>query len=148
MAASGGALVASTMLPNRWSKPVVDVGVLPAHAQISQVGYLLACGINQDESFPGYELIDITATVTATGGASVENIPVQYIVESITPSGSTVGPVSGTTDGTGTANLGDFFFCQTFDPEVTQYRLVLSFVDAATYGDATCILGPYYVQGC
>jgi len=33
LAASGGALAAAAFLPNRWAKPVVGSGVLPAHAQ-------------------------------------------------------------------------------------------------------------------
>jgi len=35
LAASGGAVAASAVLPARWLKPVVDMGVLPAHAQLS-----------------------------------------------------------------------------------------------------------------
>lgn len=35
IAVAGGATAASTMLPNKWAKPVVEVGVLPAHAQVS-----------------------------------------------------------------------------------------------------------------
>jgi hypothetical protein len=33
--ATGGAVTASTLLPGKWSRPVVEVGVLPAHAQAS-----------------------------------------------------------------------------------------------------------------
>jgi len=35
LAAAGGAVTASSLLPGEWAKPVVEVGVLPAHAQIS-----------------------------------------------------------------------------------------------------------------
>jgi hypothetical protein len=35
--AIGGALAASSMLPDQWTKPVIGAGVLPAHAQASQV---------------------------------------------------------------------------------------------------------------
>jgi hypothetical protein len=35
LAASGGALAAAAFLPARWFKPVVEAGVLPAHAQSS-----------------------------------------------------------------------------------------------------------------
>ena len=35
LAATGGAITATTMLPEKWTQPVVDVGVLPAHAQTS-----------------------------------------------------------------------------------------------------------------
>jgi hypothetical protein len=35
--ASGGAVAASTLLPNKWSKPTVEVGMLPVHAQATAV---------------------------------------------------------------------------------------------------------------
>ncbi|MGD0918929.1 MAG: hypothetical protein ABSB22_20985 [Thermodesulfobacteriota bacterium] len=35
LAASGGAVAASMVLPEKWVKPVVDWGVLPVHAQVS-----------------------------------------------------------------------------------------------------------------
>ena len=35
IAATGGALAASTLLPGKWARPVVEAGVLPAHAQQS-----------------------------------------------------------------------------------------------------------------
>ncbi len=33
LAASGGGLIAAAFLPKRWLKPVIEAGVLPAHAQ-------------------------------------------------------------------------------------------------------------------
>jgi len=36
LAAAGGAVTASSLLPGEWAKPVVEVGVLPAHAQVSE----------------------------------------------------------------------------------------------------------------
>ena len=33
LAASGGALAAAAFLPGKWAKPLVEAGVLPAHAQ-------------------------------------------------------------------------------------------------------------------
>jgi hypothetical protein len=35
--ASGGAVAASTLLPSKWSKPTVEVGMLPVHAQATTV---------------------------------------------------------------------------------------------------------------
>ncbi len=35
LAAGGGAMAGAALLPGRWAKPVVEVGVLPAHAQVS-----------------------------------------------------------------------------------------------------------------
>ncbi len=36
LVATGGAITASTVLSGKWSKPLVEVGLLPAHAQVSQ----------------------------------------------------------------------------------------------------------------
>jgi hypothetical protein len=36
LAATGGAITTSSVLPSQWTKPVVEVGVLPAHAQVTQ----------------------------------------------------------------------------------------------------------------
>lgn len=33
LAATSGAVVAASMLPGKWSEPVIEAGVLPAHAQ-------------------------------------------------------------------------------------------------------------------
>jgi hypothetical protein len=35
LAATTGAVAASSMLPGEWAKPVVEAGVLPAHAQVT-----------------------------------------------------------------------------------------------------------------
>lgn len=37
IAATGGAVTAAILLPGEWVKPVVEVGLLPAHAQVSPV---------------------------------------------------------------------------------------------------------------
>jgi hypothetical protein len=37
---SSGVVIASSLLPNEWVKPVVEVGYLPVHAQTSPVGFV------------------------------------------------------------------------------------------------------------
>ncbi|MEE8389485.1 MAG: twin-arginine translocation signal domain-containing protein [Anaerolineae bacterium] len=37
LAAAGGAVAVTTLLPSKWAKPVVEVGVLPVHAQATAV---------------------------------------------------------------------------------------------------------------
>ena len=37
LAATGGAVAATTLLPSKWAKPIVEVGVLPVHAQATTV---------------------------------------------------------------------------------------------------------------
>jgi hypothetical protein len=43
LAAIGGAAAASSLLPEKWARPVVGVGVVPAHAQSSN--YVVQCHI-------------------------------------------------------------------------------------------------------
>lgn len=48
LAAGSGALAAAAFLPGRWAKPLVQTGVLPAHAQSSRCAISLAIdGIGQ-----------------------------------------------------------------------------------------------------
>ena len=44
LAAIGGAAAASALLPERWVKPVVEAGVVPAHAQ--STNYIVHCHIH------------------------------------------------------------------------------------------------------
>lgn len=37
LAATGGAITAATILPGKWTKPVIEAGVLPAHAASSAI---------------------------------------------------------------------------------------------------------------
>lgn len=37
LAASGGAVTTASVLPGKWSKPVIEAGVLPAHAQATNL---------------------------------------------------------------------------------------------------------------
>ena len=54
LAATSGAIAASNLLPGKWAKPVVEVGVLPAHAQMS-VMYSVLC-----DSTPGGGDLNLT----------------------------------------------------------------------------------------
>ncbi len=79
IAATGGAVAASSLLPGEWAKPVVEVGVLPAHAQVSegQATFRLSC-----DSLPGggdisgvfnYTITQIQPLLeVASGSSSVE----------------------------------------------------------------------------
>jgi hypothetical protein len=64
LAAAGGALAATAFLPGKWAKPLVEIGVLPAHAQGSCPDYqitILASGMcNQSCNFPARYFVDFT----------------------------------------------------------------------------------------
>ena len=157
LAAGSGVIAASTMVPGQWVKPVVEAGLLPVHAQASPTPtatatqptptvYSLSCTANPTSGNTTF-VQDITATVTASGGSSVNNIEVQYIAETVPP-GQATSPVAGFTGGSGVVNLGTFELCISTLPSQGGYRIVVSFVDQITYGNDTCELGLYTSLGC
>jgi len=97
IAATGGAVAASTLLPGEWAKPVVEVGVLPAHAQISltpepeptpeSLAYSAVCDTNPgggDISIPAFNgtISQIQPFIVVTSGSGpVNGIPVTLSVE-------------------------------------------------------------------
>ena len=120
--AAGGTAAASAMLPAEWCKPVVEVGVLPVHAQISPapVDYTVYC-----DSTPGGgditlgapsgtgAIAAITATLVVTSGSgpiggvvvTMSALPVLPVTSlpAFTPS----VPQTATTDASGVASFGD-----------------------------------------
>jgi hypothetical protein len=58
LAASGGAVTAAMLLPGEWAKPVVEVGVLPAHAQVTPVAGDLDVALSWEDTgtFVDFEL--------------------------------------------------------------------------------------------
>jgi hypothetical protein len=44
LAATGGAVAGASLLPGEWVKPVIEAGVLPAHAQVTEVSPAPGCG--------------------------------------------------------------------------------------------------------
>ena len=99
-AVAGGAALAN--IPSKWTKPGLDVGVLPAHAQTSTGHSILATAIGPDNgNFCQPQLTTATITPPTPG------IPLHYV---ITPSaGLTINSpaLTGTvsTDASGKANL-------------------------------------------
>ena len=69
LAASGSAVVASTMIPGKWLKPVVDMGVLPAHAQLSAVFACTTIDITNNWNEPVY--VDYTICQSGLSGTDI-----------------------------------------------------------------------------
>jgi len=67
LAAAGGAAAASALLPAKWSKPAVSVGVLPAHAQVTGAPDLLV-------QLCWSEPIDLDVTVIEPGGGDEDAV--------------------------------------------------------------------------
>jgi hypothetical protein len=131
LSATGGTVAATLLLPSKWTKPVVEVGVLPVHAQAtlapppsvtpSPPVYSATCDstpgggdITNYHGLPtGTGRIDnITASlVIISGSGSVDGITVTMTALSIPPSTSlpTFSPVlprTAVTDASGVASFG------------------------------------------
>lgn len=142
-AATGAVVLAN--LPIKWSTPELATGLLPAHAQTSNVQiYSIECSGLPLSGQTGV-VENLQATVTATQPVSVENIEVQIIVELTNPAGAPFQHATGLTDATGLVTFPDLS-CPF--PDSQDYNLIFSFVDDATYGTATCTLGEYNFGGC
>lgn len=64
LAATGGSLALSTTLPVKWAEPVVEVGMLPAHAQASPAEPIIITTLCPDESLTD----SLTSTISAIPG--------------------------------------------------------------------------------
>jgi hypothetical protein len=100
MTAGAGGLVVSAFLPSKWTKPVVNLGVSPVHAQASiTVGTIKGTtsfvrqngGKPQDANLPGSWVVvgpmqdceitvdgypSLTSTSDKSGAYSISNVPV------------------------------------------------------------------------
>ena len=89
VAASGAVVL--TQLPEKWEAPLVEVGVLPAHAQASfvlmvSVSYSLNSGINNCGNGAG-STYDLVITYESRGG-NVSNSSQLNVVSTFTPGGT------------------------------------------------------------
>lgn len=117
LAAAGGAVAVSSMLPKNWEKPVVEGGVLPAHAQVSEepVVYVIRCdsvpgggSILLDSDYIGL-LEDVTATVEVLSGSGpVAGIEVTMNCSLPELVFNPALPQQATTGSSGVASFGDF----------------------------------------
>ncbi|MBN1180046.1 MAG: twin-arginine translocation signal domain-containing protein [Anaerolineae bacterium] len=80
LAATGGAVAAATLLPEQWSSPAVQVGVLPAHAQISEPDLpvtIISCHMADVQGYPeiyNFSTIELHAIIR-TERTDIEAIP-------------------------------------------------------------------------
>jgi len=156
LAATGGAVTAASMLPGKWAKPVIEAGVLPAHAQASnflinvantQNGQAIG-GITTTGMEPLWDELIVTVQVTpAQAGIS--------ITDTVTVGGfSGVGPQ--TTDANGQTTF-DYSLCGLVPqgvngqaaPSNIPFTIEYSFTDAATYGtDTASVSGTFDSSFC
>lgn len=82
---AGGVAAAASFVPKKWSTPVVEGGVLPAHAQLSPMLLLLDCfGGGTITIQPGQDMVVLSFSVMENL-ASINNIVIVAALNTITP---------------------------------------------------------------
>lgn len=76
LAALGGAVTASSLLPEKWARPEIGAGVLPAHAQASLFTDIV-CTYDPQDLNPVYPGTTVTAYITLTPPLS--GIPLRLV---------------------------------------------------------------------
>ena len=148
--ATGGAVTVSTLLPGEWGKPIVEVGVLPAHAQISPtptstpwpLAAIIGC---YAFDAGGGATIGSTATVEtyAEIAPSLGGIELRRTItlnQAGHPQNGDVAIDTGVTDASGIFQPPDFdisTLSPTISPGVSRLTILWEFVDPAD-GTNTC----------
>jgi hypothetical protein len=138
IAAASGAVAASTLLPGEWIKPVVEAGVLPAHAQVSGGPFTIS-GVTDPAAGPqafctpprNFVVVSATISPVPPVGSIVSfTITTDCTLVSVPP------PLSGSapTDASGTATFNKTFTITAFGPSGT---IVITFTFGASTFDAT-----------
>ena len=98
---AAGGVIAASFLPGKWAKPVVEVGVLPAHAQVTaETVYRIDC----DSTPPSGDITQLT-------DFCIENVAALLVLV------SGVGPVAGVT--VAVTSDEDWLFPDTLPWEIT-----------------------------
>jgi hypothetical protein len=155
LAATGGAVAASSLLPGKWAKPVVEVGLLPAHAQVTPapppteepLRYSVIC-----DSRPGGGNLDVTDGLISdiqprlevtSGTGSVEGILATMTVNTRVgppPTFDRLLPLTTTTNASGRAVFGNL---QVTNPTPGQEFLLVFDFDVPA-GEARAECGVFY----
>ncbi|MGD9100542.1 MAG: hypothetical protein PVF45_08675 [Anaerolineae bacterium] len=150
--AAGGAVTASTVLPGKWSQPVVEVGVLPAHAQVTPMPsdtptpvpttYIINC-----DSLPGGGQIagyidDVAVDIDLYSGTG----PLAGIQVTVTCNelpGTAFSPTLPQTVATNANGRASFGRIDVTGTTGTTFFLSFSCVDPVNGGPLTCLCGEY-----
>jgi len=151
--ATGGAVAASTLLPSKWAEPVVEVGLLPAHAQVTEpteepteepARYSLYC-----DSLPGGgeltagSLSNVTSTLELSSGSGpIEGVDVTIACTNPLINFVPALPPSAATNASGVASFGDF--AVSGQPGTT-FFLQYSCVDPVNSTPLSCQCGEYVI---
>ena len=149
IAATGGAVAVSTVLPGEWAEPVVEVGVLPAHAQVS-VAFSMLC----DTTPGGGDLGLVNGNISRiqpilgiiSGSGSLGGITGTMTVEAVIgplPSFAPSLPRTAVTGDTGRADFGGLVVTRTTGNR-QEFNLVFDFDTPVGIVHATC--GTFYFR--
>jgi hypothetical protein len=154
LAATGGAAAAASLLPGKWAKPVVEAGVLPAHAQVSPgpqpteqpteepLRYSVLC-----DSQPGGGDLNLTEGLiqqiqpliaVTSGTGPVENITATMTATAVSgalPTFNPTLPQTAVTNASGRAVFGDL---QVTGSSGQQFLLVFDFAVPSGTANAEC----------
>jgi hypothetical protein len=131
LAVGSGIAASAAVLPDRWSKPVVEAGTLPDHAQSS--GPTLTAAAT-----PMSGAVCWITDISVTMSPPTANVTIRATVSG---TGATAPP-DAVTDASGIASFTDV---AAFQPGT--FSLIFSFVNPA-YGTNTDTLGPYQQGNC
>jgi len=146
LAAAGAAVTASSLLPGEWAKPVIEVGVLPAHAQVSERRErpgLLSITTCSTAPIPPEEVIfgDSTVHTFAVISATRSGVQLRRTMTAQFPTPPhVIDTLTGSTDATGTWTPPDFTLPNIDEGNVGQEFLTVlwEFVDPDD-GVNTCV---------
>jgi hypothetical protein len=147
LAATGGAVAAANLLPGQWVKPVVEVGVLPAHAQVTPIQGPIATIIGcftfniEDPSLPiaPFDTIETYAQI-APALSGIQMRRTITLNQAGHPQNGVVDTTTGPTDATGLFQPADFALgtlSPLISPGVGRLTVLWEFVNPAD-GTNTC----------
>ncbi len=128
--AAGGVVTAASMVPGKWSSPVLKSGVLPAHAQVTQ-RFAVVCDPEWSVTpNDGFTTFDFSATATVNGSP----LPNVALNAALAVGGASPSQTQNTNAG-GVA----VFSIIANDNDISQTPVATcTFNDQQTYGTASC----------
>ena len=129
--AAGGVVTAVSMVPGKWSSPVLKSGVLPAHAQVTPGRFSVVCNpIWSITPNDGFTTFDFSATAFENGSPLVN-----VALDATLAVGGASPSETQSTNGQGVA----IFSIMVNDNDISQTPVAtVTFNDQQTYGTASC----------
>lgn len=146
MAIGGGAITGLHLLPEKWTRPIIDTIIIPAHAQTSEpeVAFGLSCTVGDPPEGATCDRTDqyfnVSGSVSATDSRDMSGVQLDIEFE-----GEIAPSVMGTDNFTVSVEPGNTFTLTDLaqPPSGQQWStpngtITVSFTDQTTYGTASC----------